>query len=488
VATNLTSNISVLKNTSSPGSISFASKQDLPGVSPIGLSIGDIDGDSKPDLAVANFGSGKVSVWRNNSSTSNISFLPALNYASGNGPAEVYIGDIDGDGFPDLSLTNTQNNIVTVLKTPVTPPKLNLGNDTTLCLGDSLLLNAFIPDGSYEWSTGKQSATEQVKGSGTYWVKVNVGSFTVRDTIVVEFKQPPTLNLGSDLSVCDNENKVLKANVPNAIYLWQDGSSGDALVIKTAGLYWLQVYKDGCAVRDSVNVTVNRAGIMNIGNDTAICSGSEYFIDAFQNDIVTYQWQNGSTAPQFKIQQPGVYWLKVQYANGCSNMDSIKVLSKQPPSIEWDNDSVYCSSPILLKPNANSGSYLWQDGSTSSTIWATKPGDYTVEIRNECGAAKGTISITEGLCELYMPNAFTPNGDGKNDIFRIKNPQFVREMKMQIFNRWGEVVFITSDSKKGWDGKYKNREQPLGNYVWIISLIDTKGQSKTYSGNVVLIR
>jgi hypothetical protein len=223
----------------------------------------------------------------------------------------------------------------------------------------------------------------------------------VRDTIVVEFKQPPTLNLGSDLSVCDNENKVLKANVPNAIYLWQDGSSGDALVIKTAGLYWLQVYKDGCAVRDSVNVTVNRAGIMNIGNDTAICSGSEYFIDAFQNDIVTYQWQNGSTAPQFKIQQPGVYWLKVQYANGCSNMDSIKVLSKQPPSIEWDNDSVYCSSPILLKPNANSGSYLWQDGSTSSTIWATKPGDYTVEIRNECGAAKGTISITEGLCELY---------------------------------------------------------------------------------------
>jgi gliding motility-associated-like protein len=98
------------------------------------------------------------------------------------------------------------------------------------------------------------------------------------------------------------------------------------------------------------------------------------------------------------------------------------------------------------------------------------------------------INITKGLCQLEMPNAFTPNHDGLNDIFRVKYPYFIKTFNMVIYNRWGEKVFSTTDPYKGWDGNYLGENQPSGNYIWTIFLIDLDGNKLTAKGNVILIR
>jgi gliding motility-associated-like protein len=85
-----------------------------------------------------------------------------------------------------------------------------------------------------------------------------------------------------------------------------------------------------------------------------------------------------------------------------------------------------------------------------------------------------------------MPTGFTANGDGLNDKFDY--PDFIKAFSMKIYNRWGEVIFFTCDPYNGWDGTYKGRSQPVGNWLWVISLVDQNGSGGTYHGNVLLIR
>lgn len=90
--------------------------------------------------------------------------------------------------------------------------------------------------------------------------------------------------------------------------------------------------------------------------------------------------------------------------------------------------------------------------------------------------------------DLMIPNAFSPNGDGNNDIFRILNITNQTLIEFKIFNRWGTFVFETTDPKKGWDGKYKGEEQPIGVYGYIIRIVYPEGVENTYKGTVTLIR
>ena len=109
--------VSVFRNTSTSGTISFAAKVDFTtGTHPYSVSIGDIDGDGKPDLAVANYSSNTVSVFRNTSTSGTMSFAAKVDFTTGTTPHSVSIGDIDGDGKPDLAVANQDSNTVSVFR------------------------------------------------------------------------------------------------------------------------------------------------------------------------------------------------------------------------------------------------------------------------------------------------------------------------------------------------------------------------------------
>ena len=99
-----------------------------------------------------------------------------------------------------------------------------------------------------------------------------------------------------------------------------------------------------------------------------------------------------------------------------------------------------------------------------------------------------SIIVTQGDCELNMPNAFTPNNDGVNDVFRVKYPQFIKLFHMKVFNRFGAKVFETYDVNNGWSGKLNSIDQPIEIYVWTISVTNNDGIAQTYKGTITLIR
>jgi gliding motility-associated-like protein len=110
-------------------------------------------------------------------------------------------------------------------------------------------------------------------------------------------------------------------------------------------------------------------------------------------------------------------------------------------------------------------------------------------VKNEYGCTD-SISITVYISpefRLFIPDAFTPNADGLNDKFKPSSTG-IKEYAMQIFNRWGEIVFTSTGPEAGWDGRFEGVESPQGAYVYLLKVIDIKGISRTYNGRVVLIR
>jgi gliding motility-associated-like protein len=212
-------------------------------------------------------------------------------------------------------------------------------------------------------------------------------------------------------------------------------------------------------------------------------------LNAFNSAVKSYTWQNNSTQPDLPVSAAGEYWVKVEGVNGCINADTIKVASRSLPKFSLGKDTTLClGEELVLNPKITNVSYGWQNGSTAATFKVNNPGTYSLTVTNECGSASDEIIVTNGICQLYMPNAFTPNNDGVNDVFRVKNPGFIEKFRMTVYNRWGEIVFLTTDPYKGWDGIYKNAAAPMGNYVWQISLTSKNGPAETTYGNVVLIR
>jgi len=136
-----------------------------------------------------------------------------------------------------------------------------------------------------------------------------------------------------------------------------------------------------------------------------------------------------------------------------------------------------------LQPQLNvPANYLWQDGSTRATLVVKDTGFYSLQASNICGSFSADILIKAGICSLMLPNAFTPNGDGINDVFRAKYFLPVKVFRLSVFNRYGEKVFETTDINKGWDGTYGGRDQPKGIYVWIVQLTGLNNVEQTSKG------
>jgi gliding motility-associated-like protein len=143
----------------------------------------------------------------------------------------------------------------------------------------------------------------------------------------------------------------------------------------------------------------------------------------------------------------------------------------------------------MLSPTTNTVvDYRWQNGDRTPTFTASDTGRYFLTVSNECGIASKGINILPGVCRLYIPTAFTPNGDNLNDVFRIKQHFPVKMFNMRIFSRYGEIIFDSNSMQAGWDGIYKGQKLPSGNYVWIVSVEYNDNRIENLRGTVMLMR
>jgi gliding motility-associated-like protein len=163
-----------------------------------------------------------------------------------------------------------------------------------------------------------------------------------------------------------------------------------------------------------------------------------------------------------------------------------------PPYIDLGpSDTVICNGEPLHLPvgiSARGDKWVWNDGSEQPKKVVTKNGTYIVRLYNECGFGADTISVLVKDCTIFFPGAFSPNGDGKNDLARIIGNTFdVTTCEMTIFNRWGTRVYYTMSKEGGWDGTYKGELQPTDTYYYYVKYT-THGQDYEMKGNIILVR
>ncbi|NOX85218.1 MAG: gliding motility-associated C-terminal domain-containing protein, partial [Chlorobi bacterium] len=178
----------------------------------------------------------------------------------------------------------------------------------------------------------------------------------------------------------------------------------------------------------------------------------------------------------------------------CGTSDTItqKVDIKKPPVVSLGNDTTICSScSITLNGGNGMDDWLWQDGSRSQYYEVQNAGTYSVTVwKNGC-TVSDTINISRGTVNVYMPNAFTPNGDGINDVFKPVTSEPLQGYHLTIFNRRGVVLFESSDYEQGWDGRFKGTLQPNQVYCWkVVYTISANNDIENIEkkGTVLLVR
>ena len=327
---------------------------------------------------------------------------------------------------------------------------------------------------------------------GTYTVKLikygSCGNDTLAKQIVVGDVK---IDLGNDTTICEKSSIKLDPGTKGSnTYQWSTGATTATYTAIAAGQYWVQVTNNanGCLRRDTINITTKPLPIVNLGKDTALCPSQTLLLDA-QNSGGQFLWQDNSNQQMLSAGHAGTYWAEVTI-NGCKARDTITVSSITKPSFSLGPDQFICpDQPILLDPGVSNVSYKWQDGSIKSTYLANSEGVYFVDVTNSCGTARDSITILKSSCKVYIPSAFTPNNDGLNDYFKVSGTSEITEFDMNIYNRWGEIVFSTKNKDVGWDGKYKGVELSSAVYIYVIKYKEINSDTKqTRKGTVTLIR
>lgn len=396
---------------------------------------------------------------------------------------------------------------IVVTENPLPNPALPA--DTNICERNSfnIVLN---PGGftSYNWSTGSVAPALLVTTGGTYEVTVTDVNGCQNDTsTTINIEPTPEPDLGRNIVVCEDSifNITLDGTPsttgPNYAFSWSNGASTDSITVTTPGRYTVTVTNQGNGCRDSSSIRINsfERVIPNLGPGGVICDGEARLLDPMVSGTgYSFNWSTGESTRRILINQPGTYIVEMNAVNGTcrNNRDTIVFEQGTLPVIELGEDIIACEGQtVRLLDNHTpfpDAEYIWQDTITTPRLSVTRSGRYQVRVTNTCGTVTDEIQILFDDCfQLYIPNAFTPNGDGINDVFKPETDQPIVDYAMVIYNRWGNAVFKTNDINVGWDGTRNGGALPQDVYIYRITYVsglDERRQRRIEKGQVTLIK
>ncbi|MFZ9848298.1 MAG: gliding motility-associated C-terminal domain-containing protein, partial [Flavobacteriales bacterium] len=350
-------------------------------------------------------------------------------------------------------------------------PTLNIA-DQEICEGESATFDAGTTFQKYLWSTGWNQKSISTSKAGTYGVLVTDANGCITgDTMNLTVNALPMVDLGADQKVCDGEVVVLSSVAPAASYLWSDGSSNAQLNVNKSGKYSLTVTDSkGCKNSDQVEVNVVPLPVVDLGDDQEICEGDSATLLVSDTDA-TYVWSTGEKSSAILVGSSQSIILSQYYDTQCMVRDTAIVVVVPYPVSALGNDTTVCFGETLggaltLEASNFADNILWSDGSTNSNIAVSAKGTYSVTMTNGKNCTTNDEIKVNEFCKtsIFMPNAFTPNNDGTNDVFYVEG-MYVEDFHLLIFNRWGEVVFESFDINNGWDGTVLGDKAQIDVYV-----------------------
>lgn len=439
--------------------------------------------------------------------------------------------------------TGTFTGLAAGFYTIIVRDALNVTNSTNITLVNSppVLLNATASastcsanDGSITANGSGGTAPLQYSIDGVNFQPSNIFTgltpnnytVTVKDAngciatfpVTVTLNNTLTVNAGSNSTICEGLTTTLTATSNGISFSWSPvtGLSNPAILNPVASpivttVYTLTATNGTCTQNSSATVFVNPASVANAGRDTGICVGLS--IQLAGSGGVSYTWTPATYLSNPLISNPVilnppiglyVYELSVVAANGCSSVknDSITVTVSPPPNLFIGNDTIVAiNQPLKLHTfdinNTGFTNYSWlpvyglnNSGIANPIAVLDRDITYILIAQNGNGCT-GTDTIKIKVFagpEIYVPSAFTPNADNRNDVLKAI-PIGLKEFRyFTIFNVYGQQVFTTTNSAVGWDGIFKGAKQGFGTYVWIAEGIDYKGLKLQAKGTVILIR
>jgi gliding motility-associated-like protein len=299
-----------------------------------------------------------------------------------------------------------------------------------------------------------------------------------------------------DSMLCSNATLLLGAVAQADSFEWNDGNKTDKLRnFTTPGLVWVKSWLYGGTVYmwDSINIIAQN--IQNgLPKDTFMCHEQTQLLlkSTNTNPTATYLWNNGSVLNSLlvdKVNGVNRVWLTV--TNGyCTQTDTVTITQKSAIQIPLtDTTTCFEDVPqILLDAGANYTSYLWQPtGETSKTVYSQQAQIYKLTVTDSfnCTASKSIVVDEQCKAVIYLPNAFTPNGDGKNENFKpILKTKNLLHYQLTIYNNWGMVEYSTTNPSQGWDAQNSS----VGVYVVEVNYQYKGFVPTTITGTVTVIR
>jgi gliding motility-associated-like protein len=274
-----------------------------------------------------------------------------------------------------------------------TPTIVDLGNDTTLCGGETYL----IDPGSYNeylWQDGSTDSVYLVSEEGTYFLSALGGCNWDTDSINIGYHPAVQVDLGADTNICYGQYLHLDVGFSFFSVEWEDGSTSNTHNVYESGLYYVEVEDiNSCIGNDTIVVEVGNK--VELGQDTSFCQGEDMILDAgFGFD--TYSWNSGSTGRYESITQTGMYLVVVGYTYGCTSVDSVFVEMIDLPVCDLGDENTLCEGDtiVLSGPDGNYD-YFWNGVQGGQKLVVTYGGAYELTLVNSCGEDSDEVNITE---------------------------------------------------------------------------------------------
>lgn len=430
-------------------------------------------------------------------------------------------------GAKDVQLVVTNSvgcrDEVTKTVSIVTEPPINLAfKDTLICKGDQVILKA-SGVGNYTWGpasniSNANTSTPTVSPVTTtsYIVHLDSDGCLNHDSVLVRVTDRVTLRVMNDTTICRGDTIQLRIQSDAFTYSWTPAAqlinpavASPFAITNNRTTYNVKASIGGCSVTGNVTVSTVPYPTAYAGKDTLICNNASVQLSAI-TDGTSFSWAPSIGLNHADIINPlatpaktTAYILNTFDNRGCPKpgRDTV-VVSVLPPIHPFAGNDTAAVLEQPLQLTATGGvNYLWSPNIGLSATNIANPValynetfnqiKYKVLVFNEgncIDSASVTVKIYNTGPAVFVPNAFTPNGDGKNDVLRpiavgMKQLDFFR-----VYNRWGQEVFTTQVNGKGWDGSINSVPQTTGTYVWWVKATDYKGAAYFKKGTVTLIK
>lgn len=333
------------------------------------------------------------------------------------------------------------------------------------------------------------------------------------------------LSLGNDTTICAESSITMQpvTNAGTSIFQWRpydatitpastirDPSAKNAIITPVdTSVYILHAEWGACMREDTILINILHKPIPEAGQDTAICDRSSAVLNGSASNLsgtVNYSWTPAETAvtpglPSTTVNPPSTqtYTLTVTDNYGCnfSVKDIVTVVVQPPVPAFAGNDTIAAVGQPHQMWGSGGVSFEWSpagplDLSTSQHPIAvlTRDQQFTLKVTDYAGCIGYDtvfIQVYDGPT-YYVPNAFSPNGDGLNDVFIATPVNILKTDYFRVYNRLGQLMFETSEWRKGWDGKFIGKPQAVGAYVWVLQGTDKNGKKIQMKGTVMLVR